>query len=145
MIETNYRPQWVYFTPPGFRDEDYRYVVSFPLVANGLEQANFQVQLDDDAPFVLRGIWWPGGATATECRIRDPWGNYLMSDYCLNGGGLLLTGPQTGSSPVAVESEIICPAGSFLTFDFWPSTNGFNTAFNYVGELRGVKRFEVCQ
>lgn len=149
-----HRPHFAYRTPPGYLDEraefpfDYRNIgngdpQTVPLPATGLV-LNQVLRLDEDAPFLWRGISWEcpiftqlqaflDGAIAI--RLRDAYGNYLSNDFVpiLNYAqpyyvwqpwnqpgaltGPLWVAPSAGGMGVPWADEMWCPPSSVLQID----------------------------
>jgi hypothetical protein len=123
-----YRPQAAYPpAPPGWQDEDFEYyfdVSSLPAfqiaLTPGQEITGLVLKLQPDAEFRLRAlqVWNPNGALGV--RFQTPDGQYFDADYVpasVFWGLPLATGGIPGGVPVAIEPEIVCPAGSALLLD----------------------------
>lgn len=150
-----YKPQWAYKTPEGFRDEPYTLPFLFTVSGSGLVPAtDLPLQLDDDVPFIVRGIYFPQIGTATGltgqipavCRIRDSHGyslsqnggpgfQTLASDLILALGAYCLTGTDGGAFGFPIEPEVICEPGGTLLFDFLVSTNAAVASFSGEGTI----------
>lgn len=118
-----YRPQFAYETPQGFEDEPFEYWFDKNTVAalgskltSGQQLTDIPLQLDPDADFYWRAIKITASSNDFYIRFRDPYGNYL-SDYI---PGYNYVGSPTvaqapfGSTPVVLDSEIECPAGTII-------------------------------
>lgn len=157
-----WRPQFEYYTPPGFKDIPYVKPVSVgqdasALIPPGQYLYNFVVQLDTDAPALLRSFFWQGanqgqGASATagsiQLQLRDGDGVYLTDGFIpiwLLGWGAGSTPPDGGSGRTKIfERELVCRAGGQLLIDFF-NPDGANYQYPGYGEIRGVKRWpEGC-
>lgn len=159
------RPQFFFETPPGFKDIPFVRPVTYGQDSSGGIPAqsylnNYIVQMDNDAPQIIRSLFWQGqqqgqGAGplsgSVQIQLRDAFGNYLTDGYVpiwLYFWGAGSTPPDGGSGRCRpFESELYCPPGSVLTIDYFnPSSSA--TAYQYPGlmEFRGVKRLpESCQ
>jgi len=133
-----YRAEWIYLTPPGFRDEPFDVSWTFIVSKNGNIQRGFPVQLDDDAPYIIRGFisdmftTAPGLATLYDC-----YGNPLQ-----NGLAYLFGGWAFGSYAWPVDQQIECPPGGVITMDFQLPNTGGNATIS--GCFVGVKRRQEC-
>jgi hypothetical protein len=162
----SWRPQFVFSTPPGYRDEEFIYYfdrTNTPSLAAGATQ-DIGLTLQQDQPFVWRAWEIQNGAAATfnaftgvldGVRWKDPYGNYLSFGFVptalytrassglpfLATGGLTPSAPFTQGLVVPIEPEIFCPAGAVITLYANPSvalaTQGWQVA------LYGVKRFPL--
>ena len=138
-----YRAQWVYYTPPGYRDDPFDVPFSFTVPQDGNQHQNFPVQLDDDAPFIVRGFFGNAGPTslatngfATIWDANAP-ANALSVGLAYNYGGW-------GFSPFSwpVEPELYCQAGAVLMIDFEITNSGGTSSLQ--GCFMGVKRRKEC-
>ena len=59
-----YKPEFSYAPPQGYRAESFIIPFSFQVMANGEIQADNPWKLDDDVPWVFRGMVWPQVGTA---------------------------------------------------------------------------------
>lgn len=144
----SYRPQYVFSTPPGFRDEQFHYffdssnvpVLGLAIPAGG-RLDNVVLQLQNDAEFILRAV--KASVSNLNMRLRDPFGNDLetseapISNTFTGGGGAVL-----GRMVVPYEPEIRCPASGFLTLFLRNLTTGNVTPGSFT--LYGVNRREEC-
>lgn len=147
-----YRPQFVFSTPPGFRDEQFHY--SFdgsnvaalssanPLIANEY-RPNIYLQLQNDAEFILRAlhVQLATAVSNLNMELRDPYGNDLSAGgppmaNTFSGGGL----PIAGRMFVPYEPEIRCPASGFLQLFLRNLTTG--NVNPPALTLYGVKRYQ---
>ncbi len=153
-----FRPQFSYSTPKGYKDFPYVLPVTFgqnvtvSLLAGRLYQ-NFLIQTDNDAPSILRSLFWQGvqqaETDAMQIQLRDAYGNYLTDGYIplwLYAWGAGNTTPDGGSGRAKVfEPELFCPPGSVLILDYFNASTA-TTQLPGNLEFRGVKRYpEVCQ
>jgi len=134
-----YRAQWIYYTPPGFRDEPFDVPWAFTINNNGNPYRNNPVQLDDDAPYIIRGFFCPNllnNGTAELYDANTP-ANALSSALVYNFGGW-------GFGPFSwpIEPEIYCRPGALLMIDFQLNNAGGTTAL--YGCFMGVKRRKEC-
>lgn len=158
-----YRPQFFYRTPPGYVDIPFvRPVTEGQDASGGIPQGqsflNYVVQMDYDAPQIIRSIFFQGvnqgqGAGvlsgSMQVQVRDPRGYALTDGYVpfwlyMSGAG---NTPQDGGSGrcKVFESEVYCDPGSLWLFDFFaPGSSLVFPGFQYPGlfELRGVKRYK---
>lgn len=144
-----YKPQWAFKTPKGYRDELFLVPFHFVVPGNGQAIVSLPWQLDDDVPFIIRGIVFPeiglneggfisGGNTPGMCRIRDTQGNPLSSNSIPQsaanqqnfGGRILALGVWSQSAfggrnafGFPLDPEIECAPGGAVLFDFQLSTN----------------------
>jgi|FreactTroBogLake_1042271.scaffolds.fasta_scaffold47629_2 hypothetical protein len=122
-----YRPQYAYPDPPdGQAEEDFVYYfdqTNTPALA-GLTNNNpvlrIPLQLQADAPFILRGIQVSGNLGNVLVRLWDANDNPLSQTlqevdrmYAGSENGI----PPIGKLPVPFEPEMPCPAGGFLQID----------------------------
>lgn len=133
-----YRAQWIFYTPPGFRDEPFDVPFSFVINENGNPYKNNPVQLDDDAPYIIRGIFCPtlSGGYGELYDANTP-ANALSSAPVYNFGGW-------GFGPFSwpIEPELYCRPGSLMMIDFQlESTGGTDTV---SGCFMGIKRRKEC-
>jgi hypothetical protein len=170
-----YRPHFAFRTPSGMVDElaefpfDYRQAPGFGVTVLALP--NQILRIDADADFLWRALYWDGGCFANLLtgqvgyRIRDPFGNYLSSDYIpamilgqgaytvqpwvsqvtssVVANGPLYNSPFSGGMAVPLVDEIFCPRGSTLALDLiWIGTPPTSSSASYLNRLlaRGVKR-----
>ncbi len=145
----SYKPQWAHSTPAGYRDETFWVPFTFLNVpATGQLVRSLPWTLDDDVPYILRGIVFNDLAVLTNggglARIWDPQGNPLSKGLVLFLGFWSVAGLSGGSLGVRdawfwpFEDEILCPPGGTLTFDFQLSTNAGIAAVSFTGAMGGV-------
>lgn len=149
--QARYKPQFAYRTPKGFRDETYLVPFKFSVPADGLLHLGFPWQLDDDVPYILRGIIFPAIGTAQPffntietspiafpglCRITDTQGNPLSDGLVLALGAWGQSGFSDAVTPTGInafgfpiEPEVICAPGGAVIFDFQLNTNAAAAAF----------------
>jgi len=156
-----YRPQYFYETPPGFRDEPFVRPVTYGQDLSGSLPAgqflqSYVVQMDGDAPQIIRGLFWQGRQQgqgtdeigSVQVRLRDAFGIDLTDGFiplwllCWGAG---VTPPDGGSGRAKVfEPELYCPPSSVLLIDYF-DPDGAAYAYPGLMEFRGVKRFpEGC-
>jgi hypothetical protein len=155
-----FKPQWSYPTPPGFRDEFFAVPFHWTIDGAGLLVRSLPWTLDDDVPYLLRGITFSQIGTHVPnfvasqspgfCRIWEPHGNPLSSRGSINTDGpeyfdlalALGVWAQSGFSQDGVginafgfpmEPEIECPPGSTLLFDFQLHTNASPGSVDVLG------------
>lgn len=138
-----YKPQWAYKTPEGYRDDFYVIPFSFLVPADGLLHLGFPVQLDDDVPYLVRGIIFPMIGTAQPnyntippmafpglVRMWDSHGNPLTEGLVLALGVWGQSGFADAKTPTGInafgfpiEPEVECSPGGAVIFDFQLNTN----------------------
>lgn len=141
-----FKPQWAYPTPPGFRDEFYAVPFNFTLSGDGTFVRGLPWSLDDDVPYIIRGIVFPeigthpgtGGGMFFPgfCRIWETGGHPLSGRGLVEQSGpeyldlalALGVWAQSGFAGIngfgfPIEPEIICSPGGVVTFDFQINTN----------------------
>ena len=122
-----YRPHFAYPNPPdGWEEEDFVYYfdsTNTPALAN-LTNNNpvlrIPLQLQSDAPFMLRGIQVSGNLGNLYVRLWDTNDNPLsqvLQEVDRMYGGSEQGAPPIGKLPVVLDPQIPCPAGSFLQID----------------------------
>jgi len=124
----SYRPQAAYPpAPPGWQDEEFEYyfdLSNLPAFQSTLapqqEIPDMVLKLQPDAEFRWRGVQASNPGSSLGLRFRTPDGVYLQDDYapCENFSGF--PGGAAGipgGGPVALESEIVCPAGAVILLD----------------------------
>ena len=67
-----YKPEFAYAPPDGYRAESFIVPFSFNILANGEIQADNPWKLDDDVPWVWRGMVWPQVGTAEAAPVVMP-------------------------------------------------------------------------
>jgi len=136
--ERLFKPQWAYKTPAGYRDETFLVPFSFVIAGDGRLVRQLPWQLDDDVPYIIRGIFFPeigqvlsdrsgSGFFPGLCRIWDTHGNPLSQGLVLGLGAWCQGGVDPDGNTYAggfpIEPEIECAPGGALLFDFQLSTN----------------------
>lgn len=147
-----YRPQFVYPTPRGYRDEQFHYTfdqsntpaLNTGNLAAGLFVFNIPLNLQADAPFFLRG-WSISGANVSDPqisgRLREPGGVYLSDDFIpFDLYARPLQAAIVGNLNVVWEPGIECPAGGTFLLDLKNQTNGAVNLNLVRISLEGVKR-----
>lgn len=142
-----WKPQWAYLTPEGQRDEPFFVPFAFQVLANGLLQPGFPWVLDDDVPYLIRGIVFPQIGTAEGrspalCRIWDTQGNAIgrgsvppvlaLSAWCQSGFNSI------NAFGFPVEFEVLCAPGGTLVFDFQLPSNAGVASLSYAGPFAVV-------
>lgn len=148
--DVRYKPQWTYRTPKGFRDETYLIPMHWDVPADGLLHQGFPWQLDDDVPYLIRGIIIPCLGTAQTgwnavpsvvfpgfARIWDTIGNPLSDGLVLALGvwgqsGFGLGGTSINAFGFPIEHEVYCAPGGTLMFDFQINTNALVARFDWI-------------
>jgi hypothetical protein len=123
-----FRPQFpASEPPPGYVDEDFVYyfdatnvpdLATFPAAGNSI--LKIPLQLQHDAPFILRAIEISGNTGPLGVRFTDPFGWELAADSIEADRGYSGTvngANPVGRLPVMVEPEVYCPAGAVLLLD----------------------------
>ena len=147
----SYRPQFVFSTPRGFRDESFHY--SFDStntpglgvsIASGAFLNNIVLQTQADAEFICRALKVQLGTAASNLNltIKNPQGLYLsavnvpIADY-LTPSGLAVV----GSLFVPFEPEVRIPPSGFFEVYLENLTGGSLAcpAFTFYG----LKRYRV--
>lgn len=149
-----FKPQFAYPTPEGFRDEPYWVPFKFSIPADGLIHLGLPWSMDDDVPFILRGIIFPPIGTAQPgantiprtafpalCRMRDTKGNPLQDTLVLALGVFAQSGFADSTTPTGInafgfpiEPEVVCDPGGTIIFDFQLPTDAIPAAlFHTVG------------
>jgi hypothetical protein len=146
--QNQYRAQWIYYTPKGYRDEPFDVPFTFNVAEDGNQHNNFPIQLDDDAPFIVRGFFQNGAGTAAVpsvlglgfARLWDANSppNGLSAGFAYNFGGW-------GFGPFSwpIEPEVYCEAGSVLMIDFQLQSTANPTPI-IQGCFMGIKRRPEC-
>ena len=144
-----FKPQWAYKTPVGYRDDFYLVPFTFTIAADGLLHLGLPWQLDDDVPYIVRGVIFPQIGTANPlynqiprlafpglCRITDTIGNRLSDGLVLALGVWGQSGFASADTPTGinafgfpVEPEVECAPGGALLFDFQLNTNAVPASF----------------
>jgi len=150
----NFRPQFAFRTPPGFRDETFHYTfdattnaaLGVALAAGQTSRDNY-LQGQNDAEFIVRAwriLMAAPGTSTLQIQIRDAFGNFLsfvsipLNCYLTPAGA-----PVVGFLPVPMEPELVIPASGFLILDFVNLTTGAVTPPKIT--LSGVKRHPECK
>jgi hypothetical protein len=155
-----FKPQWAYPTPDGFRDEVFTVPFKFEIEGDGLLIRSLPWALDDDVPYLIRGIVFsqigthqPINGVAQNpgfCRIWEPHGHPLSSrgmvnadgpeyfDLALALGAWSQSGFQEGTEGIngfgfPIEPEIECSPGSSVLFDFLLRTSAGIGSFSVSG------------
>jgi hypothetical protein len=144
-----FKPQWAYKTPAGYRDDFYLIPFSFQVPADGMLHLGFPVQLDDDVPYLIRGIIFPMVGTAQPLynqipplafpglvRMWDSHGNPLTEGLVLALGVWAQSGFSDANTPTGInafgfplEPEVECSPGGAVIFDFQLNTNAVPATF----------------
>lgn len=125
-----YRPEFPYATPEGYEDQDFEYYFDRTNVialgttfASGTKVLSIPLPLQPDVDFYWRAvkiaITNSGTANGFMIRFRDGFGNYLSDlipayNYTPSPTP---SQPPLGSSPVPLEPEVFCPAGTTVYID----------------------------
>jgi len=162
-----FKPEWAYSAPPGQRAESFVIPFSFQVPADGQIHQGYGWKLDDDVPWLFRGMVFPQPGTGEPeyglgnpglVRIYDTRGNPLTN--CLNPINPALTdmvlavGAISQSGYAAINAsgfpfgcEIDCERGGMITFDFLiPNATGASPApiIFMQGTMLGAKLFDEC-
>ena len=124
----SHRPQFAYPpAPEGFQDEEFCYWFDFSnmpafqsVLGAGEEILNMVMPTERDAEFRWRAIQVSNPGSFLGLRFRTPDGVYLADDYAPMedfSGFPGASGGIPGGDPVALEPEIVCPAGCVLLLD----------------------------
>jgi len=132
-----YRAEWIRFTPEGFRDDPFDVSFQFTVNANGQPYKSFPIQLDDDDPYIWRGLIGYSLIGVGSAVLYDPYGNALSNGFAYNYGGW-----GFGAFCWPVDEEILCPPGSVLMQDYQLQNIGGTVTVS--GCLLGVKRRKEC-
>jgi len=162
-----YSPQWAYPpAPAGFQDWPWNYIFDFSADqpgGNGFVPGtiiqSLPLQFDDDADFLLRGMWgsdnpdYFGGnldpaLTSTFFQLRETNGRYLSDGPVALPNLAALQAqadpwPSTGS-PAPCEPEIPVPAGGAMAVDIQVCSDPTLPIARPVLVLVGVKRYRRC-
>jgi len=121
---TNYRAQFPFLTPAGYRDEPYQYFfdnTSTPSLSLNLavgQIIDVPLQIEPGPEFRWRGVTiTPPGGIVVGVQFLDPVGNQLSNDFqpaqffqALNPDAVTI-----GGKPGEVlEPEVSCPGGSVI-------------------------------
>jgi len=162
-----YKPEFAYAPPVGFRAESFVLPFSFSVLANGQIQQNFPWKLDDDVPWVWRGMLFAqcgtaeavnsGGSgvaglvgTSMKVAVRDTNGNALTtsaySNVVLAWGAIGQSGfDSINAFGFPFGCEILCEPGGVVMFDFKiPAVNGLAVQVQVQGTMIGAKLFKDC-
>ena len=138
-----YRPQFAYGAP-GDRCDGQRCTYSFDgsntpalvSVAAGALLTKIPLQMDQDAPFLLRAIQVPN--TGLRIRIEDCFDNPLLTDQTTTNPALFAESDGAGVVPMDSDDwGIYCPAGATLLLYVYNPTALAITGF--VLNLHGEK------
>lgn len=156
----HFKPEWAYRIPTGYKGESFILPFSFSVPANGAVQVGYPWRLDDDVPWLWRGLVFPQIGTAEMdneegnpglVRIWDPYGNPLTNcvqtdDFVLAWGAIGQSGfTSINAFGFPLGSEIECPAGGVIQFDFQiPVVSGAPAEVQMQGTMLGVKLFADC-
>lgn len=132
-----FRPEWSYFVPQGYRDEPFDVAWSFIVPQDGAIHSGYPIQLDDDAPYIVRGFISSSLIGLGFGLVYDAYGRPLMDGLAYNFGGW-----GFGGFAWPVDQELICPAGGLLRMDFQLANNGGTATIE--GCFLGVKRRIEC-
>ena len=124
----SYRPQFAYpAAPPGWADVEFAYVFdmsSLPALSTplypGQEISAIPLALQRDAEFRWRAVQVANPSSSLGLRFRCFDDAALSEDYAPveNFSSLVnAVGGLPGGAPVALEDEIVCPAGAVLLLD----------------------------
>jgi hypothetical protein len=143
-----FKPQFSYATPEGYRDEEFLIPFLFSVLGNGQLVRQLPWQLDDDVPFIIRGIIFPQIGLSNNspapgyARIWDTQGNPLSLGLVLALGMWSQAGLDWQGNAYAwgfpIEPEIECAPGGALLFDFQLQTNAGIASTTYTGVLEGI-------
>lgn len=153
---TKFKPEWAYSLPRGYRGESFILPFNFTVPANGQPNIGYPWRLDDDSPWLWRGLLFPQIGTAQSgvgnpglVRLWDPYGNVLTNcqqtnDFVLAVGVIGQSGFNSiNAFGFPLGSEIECPAGGVVTFDFQiPVTTGAPPTVQMQGTMLGIKLFQ---
>lgn len=125
---TPYVPEFRFGTPAGFRDRPFLVPFSFTLnqAIGGILFANrLPVSLDDDDPFMWRGIIFPNAglnlaaaSVPSLIRLWDTRGNPLSDGLVLALGVWCQSGFGGNAYGFPFDDEIECEPGGVISFDF---------------------------
>jgi hypothetical protein len=124
-----YKPQFAYKPRPGFRQESFVLPFTFNVLANGLLQENFPWKLDDDVPYLLKGMVFPQIGTSAQVlpslvRVRDTYGNPMSNGTVLSFGAQGQSGYDgINAFGFPFDCEVECEKGGVILFDFQLPTN----------------------
>lgn len=156
-----YKAEGMYPPPQGFRAESFIIPFSFNVLANGELQSGFPWKLDDDVPWVFRGMLWPQCGTAEAINTGGLTGNPMLVRVYDTNGNPLTNCPTTNNLVLSMGAigqsgfnsinafgfpfgcEIQCEPGGVITFDFlipYPTP----TQLVVQGTMLGCKLFKVC-
>lgn len=147
----SYRPQFAFFTPPGFRDEQFHYSFDSTntpglsqTIAAGATLRNIALQTQQDAEFICRALKIQSGTSpsALNIQIKNSFDRLLsvgqtpIYDLYTPSGAAIV-----GSFWVPFEDEMRCPAGAFLELFITNLTSG--TLSCPALSFYGVKRYRA--
>jgi hypothetical protein len=113
--------------PDGWEDIEFEYFFDLSgipafqqILAPGQEVTDIVLQLQRDAEFRWRAIQVSNPGSFLGLRFRTPDGTYMANDYApmenFSGFPGAVAGIP-GGEPVALEPEIVCPAGAVILLD----------------------------
>jgi hypothetical protein len=115
-----YRDQYDFCTPEGFEDEDFEYVFNFQNtpalaapIAPGQTSLNIPLQLQSDAPYMIRAIQVANPQSVLSIRFRDAFEQFLSDDFVPSW----CYASTQGDNGAVQEPELPCPAGSVILVD----------------------------
>ena len=143
-----YRAQWIYYTPRGYRDEPFDVPFTFQVPEDGNPHHNFPIQLDDDAQYIVRGFFQNGDGslavpTVLGLGFAQIWDAQSPPNGLSNGLAYNFGGWGFGPFTWPVEPELVCEPGSVLMIDFQLGNFG-NPTPTIQGCFLGVKRRKEC-
>lgn len=152
-----YKPGFAFRTPEGFRDETFLIPFSFTVPGNGLPVRNLSIQMDDDVPWILRGIVWPQlgikadvvnpappNRNVGQARIRDTQGNPLSLGMVLTLGAWAQSGYRNVNAfGWWFADEVICEPGGALMVDLQLATNATFAAITVPSGLGDTIEFDA--
>jgi hypothetical protein len=143
-----FKPQFSYPTPEGFRDEVFLVPFQFNVLGDGKLVRQLPWQLDDDVPYIIRGIIFPQIGLSNNspapgfARIWDTQGNPLSLGLVLALGMWSQAGLDWAGNGYAwgfpIEPEVECSPGGALLFDFQLQTNATIASVTWTGILESI-------
>jgi hypothetical protein len=124
-----YKPQFAYKPRPGFRQESFVLPFSFQVPADGKLYENFPWKLDDDVPYLLKGMVFPQIGTSAQVlpslvRLRDTYGNPMSNGLVLSFGAQGQSGyAGINAFGFPFDCEVECEKGGVILFDFQIDAN----------------------
>ena len=147
----SYRPQFVFRTPPGFRDEQFHYSFDSTntpglgqTIASGAFLNNIVLQMQQDAEFICRAIkvQLETAVSTLNLTLKDSYDHYMAAVNVPIGTLLNPTGAAVlGSLFIPWEPEMRCPPGSFFEVYLENLTTGSVACPQFT--FYGVKRYRV--